>query len=336
MVTSEQITIAVTVYSRREFLLGAVRSAVGQTAPVKVIVVEDCGPDQGLQKLVWDEFGNRIEYFRNPRRRGLFDNWNACLEYCGTRWLSILHDDDLLRPNFIETMQDLAGQASGRALYFGRAGILHETGMVTPAPPFKCGSQNWREIDAVELAQTCFLMFPGQLFDVERARAIGGFRSNSYLTGDWDFWFRLALRFGGAQSTKEVSLARSHLGFDRGSSTVNRKGWSYALENVQRKRNFRMLRELKGIDIRLERTKLLKIQPVPSRLMLRYAAGFSQRILNYNAWLFIHSKPPHMGYALLQWAVRYGGPAILLFFSRVWNRCHSDQSGNPVRQRGCA
>src|SRR2546425_5761935 len=110
----EQITIAVTVFSRRDFVLEAIRSALEQTIPVKVIVVEDCGPDPGMQQFIVGEFGGRIEYFRNPRNRGLFDNWNACMEYCRTPWLSILHDDDLLHPWFIETMLTLTRQAPGR------------------------------------------------------------------------------------------------------------------------------------------------------------------------------------------------------------------------------
>ena len=66
----EHITIAVTVFSRRQFVLDAIRSALNQTVPVKVIVVEDCGLDSSIRNLIVGEFGNRIEYFRNPRNRG--------------------------------------------------------------------------------------------------------------------------------------------------------------------------------------------------------------------------------------------------------------------------
>src|SRR5690242_712154 len=45
----EQITIAVTVYNRRDYLPDAIQSALNQTVPVRVIVVEDCGPDPGLR-----------------------------------------------------------------------------------------------------------------------------------------------------------------------------------------------------------------------------------------------------------------------------------------------
>src|SRR4051812_46766208 len=111
---AEHITIAVTVFSRRDFVRDAIRSALAQTVPVRVIVVEDCGPDAGMREFITAEFGDRIQYFRNPKNRGLFDNWNACLEYCQTPWLSILHDDDLLHPHFVATMLALAKDAPGR------------------------------------------------------------------------------------------------------------------------------------------------------------------------------------------------------------------------------
>ena len=79
-----------------------------------IIVVEDCGPNPALREKIMGEFGNRIEYIRNSRRRGLFDNWNACIESCDTPWLCILHDDDLLKPTFIESMIELSNAAPGR------------------------------------------------------------------------------------------------------------------------------------------------------------------------------------------------------------------------------
>src|SRR5215468_4935190 len=101
------ISIAITVFNRRQYLKQAISSALKQTSRVRVMVVEDCGPDPSLQRFVEDEFRSQVAYFRNPSRRGLFGNWNACIEYCSTPWLSILHDDDFLGPAFIESMLDL-------------------------------------------------------------------------------------------------------------------------------------------------------------------------------------------------------------------------------------
>ncbi len=314
----EEITIAVTVYSRPQFVLDAVRSALHQTVPVKVVVVEDCGPDPRLRDLIVGEFGARIDYFRNPENRGLFDNWNACMEYCATPWISILHDDDLLHPWFVETMLGLTREASGRMLYFGRSAILDESGRRI-APPAVSWEKNRRDIDLVDFADSCFVVFPGQLFRIADARSVGGVRPIGYYTGDWDLWFRLALRGGIAQTATEVSVSRSHYGIDRGSSRVDRMGWKWALDNVQRKRNLALLRKEKGIQIPFERTKFLNQSPIPARLLMRHAHGFSRRLLAYNAWLFVQSTPPHLSYAALQWAVRLLGPRALRGGSRLWN-----------------
>ena len=40
-ISADQITIAVTVYDRRQYLVQAVERALNQTVPVKVMVVED-------------------------------------------------------------------------------------------------------------------------------------------------------------------------------------------------------------------------------------------------------------------------------------------------------
>ena len=264
--------------------------------------------------MIVGKFGGRIEYFRNLQNRGLFDNWNACLEYCATPWLSILHDDDLLHPHFVGTMLALAKAAPGRALYFGRSGQLAENGTIYAAPPVSW-EKDWRDLDVVKFAEQCYVMFPGQLLRGGAARDLGGFRPVSYFTGDWDMWFRLALRFGAAQTVSEVSIVRSHYGKDRGTSRVERMGWKWALDNVQRKHNLALLQREKGITIPFERAKLLKDMPLSSRVLLRHAHESSRRILAYNWWLFTHSKPPHPLYAALQGMVWLLGPHALRVYS---------------------
>jgi glycosyltransferase involved in cell wall biosynthesis len=216
------ITIAITVYNRRDYVLEAIRSALEQTVPVKVIVVEDCGPDQGLRDFIVGEFGSRIEYFRNAQNRGLFDNWNACMEYCRTPWFSILHDDDLLLPGFIEQLLKVAGQAPGHGLYYGRINRLMPDGRTVP--PVKVDWPDWRELGSGEglneLMDESILGFPGHLICVANAQSLGGFRKNSWYTGDWDMWFRLALRYGAVECAAAVAVGRCHDSWDRASTAL--------------------------------------------------------------------------------------------------------------------
>jgi hypothetical protein len=216
-------------------------------------------------------------------------------------------------------MLALAKEAPARALYFVRSANLAEDGKIHPAPP-ALWRGNWRDLDVIQFADECSVLFPGQIFSVAEAQAVGGFCRISYLTGDWDMWFRLALRFGAAQTAMEVSINRSHFGMDRGTSRVERMGWKWALDNVQRKRNLARLRKEKGIVIPFDRAKLLTRSPISSRMLLRYACGYSRRILFYNWWLFTHSRPPHASYAVLQWLVRLLGPHTLRAGSVFLNR----------------
>jgi glycosyltransferase involved in cell wall biosynthesis len=319
---AEDITIAITVYDRRDYVVAAIDSALAQTVPVKVMVVEDCGPDPGLREFILQKFGGRIEYLRNPQNRGLFDNWNACLEYCRTPWLSILHDDDLLYPHFVETMLALAQQAPGRGLYYGRRNRLEPDGKIYP--PTVVSWQNWRDLDSsaalLEQADESVLGYPGNLIRVEAARGLGGFRKHFRFTGDWDMWMRLVVHFGGIETATVVAVGRCHEDFGRASSGVTRRGWKWVLDNVQRKRNLNLLKTAKGISAPFDRAKLVRRNPVPMRQMLRQAGGFSRGVLVYNWWLLTQSTPPHWHYALLQQAVRWFGPQFLRRLSRCATR----------------
>ena len=309
------ITIAVTVYSRREYVVQAIESALNQSVPIKVMVVEDCGPDPTLQKFIKAKFGSRIQYQRNPQRRGLFDNWNACLELCPTPWISILHDDDFLKPHFVEAMIELAKNAPDRGFYFGRVGIVDRGNEIPPAD-FP-SSETWREVDLVSFANMNPALFPGQLFRVDRARSLGGFRRASLWAGDWEMWFKLSAAHGSAQTRATVAFARTHSGAERGTSKIERNGRKFALDNVQRKRNLAILKTM-GYSALFQR------QPpgwpsIPLKFLLQSSANVSPRLLAYNTRLFLGSRPHIWAYALVQFWVRILGPSILRFLSRIWN-----------------
>jgi glycosyltransferase involved in cell wall biosynthesis len=311
------ITIAVTVYDRREFIQQAVLSALNQTVPVKVIVVEDCGPDTGLQGFVCDRFGPRITYRRNPRRRGLFDNWNACIEYCATPWLSILHDDDYLKENFAETMLNLHTAAPGRGLYFGNYVALNSNGetLYLGEP---VGNGTWRNIDLRALADSNRLGFGGHLFPVEYVRRLGGFRSTSLFCGDWEMWFKLSADFGGAFATTPVVVSRLYQDQRKGTSKVVRKGLNHAANIVQRKRNYAWLKRA-GVINQVKFDDLRRFNSIGPRDILIHGTGFSRRMFRYNVKLFLTSLPASPAQRALQWMCKVGGVGLMRVLSEVFS-----------------
>jgi glycosyltransferase involved in cell wall biosynthesis len=296
------ITIAVTVYDRRRYIAHAIDSALSQNLNVPVVVVEDRGPDEGLREHVLAQFGSRISYVRNPRRRGLIDNWNACIELCPTPWLCILHDDDILEPTFVASMLELATAAPQRALYYGRWNVIDERGAVTE-PAATAQNFSWSEPSLVDWATHNRASFAGQLFNVAAARELGGFRPHSQYSGDWDMWFRLAYYFGAAATDRVVANFREHISHGRGTTRADVSGRRFAYVNMQRKRNFALLGR-KQPGCRFDRRSVQHESPLPSRWLLLYSGGFSPPMLRYNAGLLLISKPPHRGYAIFQQLVR--------------------------------
>jgi len=309
------ITIAVTVYDRRDFIQQSVLSALNQTVPVNVMVVEDCGPVPGLQGFVCDRFGTRIKYHRNPRRRGLFDNWNACLEYCGTRWLSILHDDDFLKENFVETMLALYKASPERGLYFGNHVVVNSNGdTLYLAQPVANGT--WRNIDLRSLADSNWLGFGGHLFPVECVRRLGGFRRTSAFCGDWEMWFKLSAEFGGVFTTVPVVAARLYQDERKGTSKVSRNGRNHAAIIVQSKRNYAWLKRA-GILDHVEIAALRAVNSIGPRELVTHCGGFSPRMFRYNVGLLLTCPPTSPLQRALQWAGKVGGVGLVRVLCRV-------------------
>jgi glycosyltransferase involved in cell wall biosynthesis len=320
---ADQITIAITVYDRRDFIEQAIDSALSQTIPVKVIVVEDCGPDPTLQAFITSKFGARIKYVRNPERRGLFGNWNACLEHCDTPWLSILHDDDYFKPIFVETMLNLHQAAPDRGLYFGRsrdidpAGQIVRFGQPVVADP-------WQEIDLRALADKNLLGYEGHLFPVEYVRNVGGFRNSSRYCGDWEMWFKLVSRYGGVQTGTEVAVVRLYEDQRKGTSKVCRAGENYLATIVQRKRNYAYLKKagrIQGYDVKALRYKT----NMSCKYMIWHGARFSRRILDYNIRLFLGFPSLSLRERLFQLALRVFGRGLVKLCSRLSGVWAGDQ-----------
>jgi glycosyltransferase involved in cell wall biosynthesis len=313
--TPGDITVAVTVFDRRQYIEQAIASALAQTLPVRVMVVEDCGPDATIQTQVLARYGSRISYHRNQRRRGLFDNWNACIDLCATPWLCLLHDDDFLAPNFAETMVQLASKVPDKGLYFGRCHVVDTAGKVAWATAALPGSES-RGVEPAEVAIHNPVCFPAELFRADYAKALGGFRPASLFTGDWDMWARLALHHGAAGTNRVIGSVRSHDTEGRGTTRVVRGGKSLALTLMQAKKNAAMLRR-RGVEVQFDRASVLKTTAVSTRFLLDNAWSFSPRMLAYNHALLLQSHPPNSGHRLFQMLARGLGPGFLRSASRA-------------------
>ncbi|MEI7729963.1 MAG: glycosyltransferase family 2 protein [Verrucomicrobiota bacterium] len=315
-IAPSDITIAVTVYNRRDYILKAVESALSQTVPVRVMVVEDCGPDASLRDLVLAKFGDRITYYRSPVRHGLFGNWNTCLEQCPTPWLSILHDDDYLATDFIENAIRLASAFPDRGFYCGRGRYTDQTGQEHGfgCPPL---SKEMEELDMNQFADLNLTLFPGTLFRPKDAKSLGGFRTTSLFCGDWEMWFNLAYHYGGARTNACMAFARSHFHAERGTTKIELRGLKFCVDFVQAKRNYHLL-HLRDSKARFDRARHLSLNIFPANALLRHGAGFSPRMLKYNCGVFLQAPPETFSRSLLKGCIRLLGWRGVKLCSQVY------------------
>ncbi len=103
------VTIAIPTYKRADMLKEAIDSALNQKnyENYEVIIVDNddnFNIESATERLIKSYRTNKIRYFKNKQNLGMFGNWNRCIELAKGKWFSLLHDDDLLEENYLESM----------------------------------------------------------------------------------------------------------------------------------------------------------------------------------------------------------------------------------------
>ena len=98
------VTIAIPTFNRADsYLSQALQSALKQTYPnLEILVSDNCSTDQ-TESLLTGIADPRIRYFRHETNIGANNNVNFCIEQAKGEYLLILHDDDAIDRDFVET-----------------------------------------------------------------------------------------------------------------------------------------------------------------------------------------------------------------------------------------
>ncbi len=200
-------------FRRPDLLKQAVESALAQTTSVsyEVVIVDNDNDNDGyllreVDKVVASFSAPNLRHFRNQTNIGLYGNWNRCIELARGRWLTILNDDDLLDPSFLEeslkviTCNPSIKWVGCSARVCDIQGITIPETLVTKCKKFFKGLANFvrrgrpHKIRFAEL----FPSYPhhgslGILFDRNAAMVVGGYPLEFYPVADYVFGARFAL-----------------------------------------------------------------------------------------------------------------------------------------------
>ena len=207
------VTIAIPTYNRADGLLKqALRAAVQQTyANLEIIVSDNCSTDD-TAAVVEGFHDPRIKYIRQKENIGAHNNFNFCVNAATGIYFLMLHDDDLIDPDFVEACMQVAGGRTdigiirtGTRLIDEHHNVLRETRNLAQGLSTEEFFLSWMRGEiAFYLCST--------LFNTTRLQEIGGFQSRRNLFNDVVAEVKLAASHGHADVPGVKASFREHPG----------------------------------------------------------------------------------------------------------------------------
>ena len=105
----KKVSVVITSYNQKQYMMEAVESVLSQTYPVHEIIIADDGSTDGSVEVVKDfmhKYPDRIIGVLNPSNQGIPKNRNTGLERVTGEYVFILDGDDHFLPQNVERMLD--------------------------------------------------------------------------------------------------------------------------------------------------------------------------------------------------------------------------------------
>lgn len=184
------LTIALPVYKRTDYFRKAIESAINQTVPCSILVVDNNSPHDEFRKIIESYNNPLIEYIKTSETVPQDENFNNCIRYTKTPWITILHDDDYLHCQFAELTKNIL-EKHGDSI--GGFSVRNHV-----------SAEEWEGVsERVKLPKKGIIVrpsffyfkqlspFPGVVFKRELGLKLNGFDVPLHPIADLDFWRRL-------------------------------------------------------------------------------------------------------------------------------------------------
>ena len=209
-------SIKITAYRRFRFLknlLERVLEATRNCADCEIEVINDAAePEiQDQIKAIIDEAGKgKITYYSSAQNLGHPNIFNLCIDRARGEWVHILHDDDLIHPDFYELLE--AGIASNPEIgaAFCRFNYIDENGTELRVSQLERETagivDNWLE----RIATHCRVQFPAIVVKREVYEKVGGYCPEAESAFDWEMWKRIGAAFPVWFEPRNLASFREH------------------------------------------------------------------------------------------------------------------------------
>lgn len=200
------VSIVIPTYKRPGMLQEAINSVLNQQGydNYEVIVLDnETDSNTETERVLSAYYQKNILYYKNEKNLGMTGNWNRAIELARGEWVTILHDDDLLFPQFLEEMirtvtnnPQIAMLASG--VYSGKD-IRYK---------FDSGKNVIIKNTLANFILKNISPFPGILFRKDFALRLGGFDEDVYPCADYEFWVKYHMEYNSYILNKTLAFYR--------------------------------------------------------------------------------------------------------------------------------
>jgi glycosyltransferase involved in cell wall biosynthesis len=191
------VTAIVSTYNSQQFIQGCLEDLESQTIADKLeIVVINSGSEQNEEAIVkeFQKRYNNIVYIKTDKREGLYSAWNRAVKVASGLFLTSANTDDRHRKDALEIMADSLLASPYVALGYGDQIVTD-----TPNPTFEnhhaVEMAKRPEFSRQRLLVGCCVgsqpMWRKSLHD-----EFGGFDETLTCAADWDFWLKIAGKYG--------------------------------------------------------------------------------------------------------------------------------------------
>lgn len=206
------VTIAIPTYNRANgYLRLALESALAQRyEPLEILVADNCSTDHTAE-LVQSYSDSRVRYERHRAPLKPNDNFNFCVKAARGQYLLLLHDDDLIDPDFIEVCMTARGPREVGVVRTGSR-LIDAKGTVINEAPNPASGLTTADFFLAWFENRIGLYLCSTLYATERLQEVGGFHSRHNLFQDGSATVTLAARYGRVDVADVKASFRIHGG----------------------------------------------------------------------------------------------------------------------------
>lgn len=193
-----RVDVGIPTHGSAPYLVPAIESVLAQTTGDWKLTVSENGPGGGeIEELVQ-------QYLRDPRVRyratgtniGPAGNWSSLLQTGEAAYVALLNDDDLWDPDFLARRVGFLGDHPGCGFVFSDQRLVNQAGRVIGATRIQLAEgEHVPEVIVPVLYRENVVGVPTPLMRRAAVEAVTPAFDPTYFMFDYEFWFRLAVRF---------------------------------------------------------------------------------------------------------------------------------------------